>query len=45
MHECDVYSALDTLHCELDEPSPLSIGVDGMAGEEDRISTLSWVQL
>lgn len=34
-----------TLHSELDEPSTLSIGVDGMAGEEDRISSLGWIQL
>lgn len=34
-----------TLHCELDEPSALSIGVDSVAGEEDWISSLGWVQL
>lgn len=37
--------AEDTLHSELDEPSALSIGVDGVAGEKDRISSLGWVQL
>lgn len=34
-----------TLHSELDEPSTLSIGVDGVAGEEDRIPSLGRVQL
>lgn len=44
---CEVCAvcAGDTLHSELDEPSTLSIGVDGMAGEEDRIPSLGWVQL
>lgn len=41
VHSC----AEDTLHSELDEPSALSIGVDGVAGEKDRISSLGWVQL
>lgn len=34
-----------TLHSELDEPATLSVGVDGMAGEEDRVPSLSGVKL
>lgn len=34
-----------TLHSELDEPATLSIGVDGVAGEEDGVPSLSWVKL
>lgn len=34
-----------TLHSELDEPTTLSVGVDGMAGEEDGVPSLSWVKL
>lgn len=36
---------LQTLHSELDEPATLSVGVDGMAGEEDRVPSLSGVKL
>lgn len=36
---------VNTLNGKLDEPSTLSIGVDGMTGEEDRISSLCWIQL
>lgn len=45
MSETCAVCGRDTLHSELDEASTLSIGVDGMAGEEDRISSLGWVQL
>lgn len=34
-----------TLHSELDEPTALSVGVYGVAGEEDGVPSLSWVQL
>lgn len=34
-----------TLHGELDEAATLSVGVDGVAGEEDRVPSLSGVQL
>lgn len=40
-----IEAALVTLNSELNEASSFSIRVDGMTGEEDRVLTLSWLQL